>query len=119
VTWSYSYSPEMWPAIVTLALMVYLGQYSWHRRHIPGAKLFAVACVVCSPWILGVIMEISAVAIPTQIFWNKFQAVWPMAAAATITCFILRFAGLDAWLNVRRPDLRDFAPTPVSSPASG
>jgi len=101
VTWSYSYSPEMWPAIVTLALMVYLGQYSWHRRHIPGAKLFAVACVVCSPWILGVIMEISAVAIPTQIFWYKFQAVWPMAAAATITCFILRFAGLDAWLNVR------------------
>ena len=119
MTWSYSYSPEMWPAIVTLALMVYLGQYSWHRRHIPGAKLFAVACVVCSPWILGVIMEISAVAIPTQIFWYKFQAVWPMAAAATITCFILRFAGLDAWLNVRRPDLRDFAPTPVSSPASG
>jgi signal transduction histidine kinase len=86
---------------MTLALMVYLGHYSWHRRHIPGARLFALACAVCSPWILGVIMEISAVAIPTRIFWYQFQAVWPLAAGATITCFILRFAGLDAWLNPR------------------
>jgi PAS domain S-box-containing protein len=101
VIWSFSYRPEIWPAIVTLALMVYLGQYSWRRRHIPGARLFAVACAVCGPWILGVIMEISAVAIPAQVFWYQFQAVWPMAAAAMITCFILRFAGLDSWVNPR------------------
>jgi PAS domain S-box-containing protein len=101
VTSSYSYTPEIWPAIVTLGLMVYLGQYSWHRRYIRGARLFAVACAVCSPWILGVIMEISAVAVSAQVFWYQFQAVWPIAAAATITCFLLRFAGLDAWLNVR------------------
>jgi signal transduction histidine kinase len=101
VTGSYSYTPEVWPALVTLALMVFLGQYSWRRRHIPGARLFAVACAVCAPWILGVIMEISAVAISTQVFWYQFQAVWPMAAAATITCFILRFAGLESWLNWR------------------
>jgi PAS domain S-box-containing protein len=101
VTSSYSYTPEIWPAVVTLGLLVYLGQYSWRRRHIRGARLFAVACAVCSPWILGVIMEISAVAGSAQVFWHQFQAVWPIAAAATITCFILRFAGLDAWLNVR------------------
>jgi len=99
--WSYSYRPEIWPAIVTLALMVYLGQYSWRRRHIPGARFFAVACAVCSPWILGVIMEISATAIPTQIFWYQFQAVWLMPVAALITCFILQFAGLDSWLSLR------------------
>ena len=98
---SYWYRPEIWPAIVTLALMVYLGQYSWRRRHIPGARLFAAACAICGPWIVGVIMEISAVATPTQVFWYQFQAVWPMAAGAMITCFILRFAGLDAWLNLR------------------
>jgi signal transduction histidine kinase len=96
-----AYTPEIWPAIVTLALMVYLGQYSWRRRHIPGARLFAVACAVCTPWILGVIMEISAEAIPAKIFWYQFQAVWPMTAAATITCFILRLAGFDSWLNLR------------------
>jgi len=81
--------------------MVYLGQYSWRRRNIPGAGIFAAACAMCLPWVLGVIMEISAVAIPAQVFWHQFQALWLMPVAATITCFILRFAGLDSWLNLR------------------
>jgi PAS domain S-box-containing protein len=98
---SYTYRPEIWPAIVTLALMAYLGQYSWRRRHIRGARIFAVACAVCGPWILGVIMEILAVDTQAQVFWHQFQAFWPMAAAAVITCFILRFAELDAWLSLR------------------
>ncbi|HSM26496.1 MAG TPA: histidine kinase N-terminal 7TM domain-containing protein, partial [Thioalkalivibrio sp.] len=101
MTSSYSYTPEIWPAIVTLALMAYLGQYSWRRRHIRGARLFVAACGMCAPWIVGVIMEILAVSASAQVFWYQFQAVWPIAAAATITCFILRFAGLDTWLNVR------------------
>jgi len=46
-------------------------------------------------------MEILAVDVTTQVFWHQFQALWPMAAGATITCFILRFAGLDSWLNWR------------------
>ena len=101
MTSSYAYTPEIWPAIVTLGLMVYLGQYSWRRRHIPGARLFALACAVCSPWILGVLMEILAVEAPARVFWYQFQAVWPMAAAAAITCFILQFAGLGSWVNWR------------------
>lgn len=81
--------------------MVYLGQYSWRRRHFPGAKMFTVACILCLPWIVGVIMEILAVAMPTKVFWYQFQAVWLMPVAAAITCFILQFAGLDSWLNLR------------------
>ena len=101
MTWSYSYTPEIWPALVTFALLVYLGQYSWRRRYIPGARIFATAFAVCLPWILGVFMEIVAVESSAQIFWYQFQAIWPTLAAATITCFILRFAGLDSWLNFR------------------
>jgi len=101
VTWSYSYTPEIWPALVTFALLVYLGQYSWRRRQIPGARIFAAAFAVCLPWILGVFMEIVAVESSAQVFWYQFQAIWPTPAAATITCFVLRFAGLDSWLNWR------------------
>lgn len=86
---------------MTLALMAYLGQYAWRRRHISGARMFVAACIVCLPWILGVIMQISAVAVSTQIFWYQFQAVWLLPVAATITCFILQFAGLDSWLHRR------------------
>jgi len=55
-------------------------------------------------------MEVSAVDASTQVFWYKFQAVWPIAAAVTITCFILRFAELDAWLNMRTYALLYFVP---------
>jgi PAS domain S-box-containing protein len=110
VTSSYSYTPEIWPAIVTLALMVYLGQYSWRRRHIRGARLFVAACAMCAPWIVGVIMEILAVSVSAQVFWYQFQAVWLPAVGATITCFILRFAGLDGWLNLRNCTLLFLVP---------
>ncbi|GEM_PF-3453089 len=26
---SYSYSPDIWPALITFAIVVYLGVYSW------------------------------------------------------------------------------------------
>lgn len=110
MTSSYSYTPEIWPAMVTLALLVYLGQYSWRRRHIRGARLFAAACVMCSPWILGVIMEILAVSVSAQVFWHQFQAAWLPAVGATITCFILRFARLDGWLNLRNCTLLFLVP---------
>ena len=101
MTWSYSYSTEIWPAIVTLAVVVFLGQYSWRRRHIPGARTFAIGCVLGGFWILGVILETSAVSFPTQVFWYTFQAVWLLPMAAAMTCFILQFAGLGRWLSLR------------------
>jgi signal transduction histidine kinase len=101
MTLSYSYTPDVWPAIVTFGLVVFLGQYSWRRRHIAGARPFAIACFLASFWTVGVILEISALGAPTQIFWHKFQAIWLMPSAAMITCFILQFAGLDRWLSLR------------------
>jgi len=101
VTWSYSYRPEIWPALVTLGLVAYLGYYSWRRRDIAGATPFAIGCALGGFWILGVILEISAVSVPAQIFWNTYQALWQLPMAATMTCFILQFAGLDRWLKLR------------------
>jgi signal transduction histidine kinase len=101
MSWSYSYNPDIWPALVTLALATYLGQYSWRRRHLPGATAFAVACALGSVWILGVILELSAVGSATQVFWRKFQAVWQLPVGAAVTCFILQFAGLGRFLRLR------------------
>lgn len=95
----YSYSTDIWPALITLAIAIYLGAYGWRRRHIPAAKPFAIACVLSGLWSLGAILEISALNFSTQIFWKKFQAIWQLPAAATITCFVLQYAGLGRWLN--------------------
>lgn len=96
---SYAYSPDIWPALITLALLIYLGRYSWRRRNIPAAKPFTIACVFGGLWTLGVILELSALNFSTQIYWMKFQAIWHLPAATTITCFVLRYAGLGHWLT--------------------
>lgn len=101
MSWSYSYSADIWPALITFALVIYLGSYSWRRRHIPAAKPFAIACMLGGFWILGVILELSAVDFSTKAFWVKFQAIWELPVAAAIACFILQYAGLGRWLNRR------------------
>jgi PAS domain S-box-containing protein len=101
MNWAYSYTSDIWPALITLAIVIYLGLYGWRRRHIPAAKPFIIACVLCGLWSLGAILEISALNFSTQIFWKKFQAIWQLPAAATITCFVLQYAGLGRWLTRR------------------
>lgn len=98
---SYSYNAHIWPALITLALTVFLGAYSWRRRHIPAAKPFTLACVLGGLWTLGVILELSAVNFSTQVFWVKFQAIWQLPVTAVITCFVVRYAGLGRWLTRR------------------
>ena len=101
ISFSYAYHPDIWPALMTLALVIYLGTYCWRRRNIPAAKPFTAACFLGGLWTLGVIFEISAVEFSTKVFWVKYAAIWQLPAGATIACFILQYAGLGRWLTPR------------------
>jgi len=98
---SYSYSPEMWPALIMLALAIYLGTYTWRRRNIPAAKPFAVACTMGGIWAVGVAFELSAEDFAAEVFWVKFQAIWQIPIATAITCFLFQYAGLGRWTTRR------------------
>ena len=98
---SYTYSSDVWPALITLFLAIYLGAYSWRRRYIPAAKPFTVACIVGSLWTLGVILQIMAVDPSTKAFWLKYQALWQLPGVATMACFVLQYAGLGRFLTRR------------------
>ena len=101
MSYSYSYNPEVWPALITLALAIYLGSYGWRQRKLPAAKSFTAACIFGGFWTLGVILELSALDFSTQVFWVKFQAIWHLPTATLIACFILHYAGLSRWLTRR------------------
>lgn len=98
---AYAYSPDVWPAIVTLALTIFLGLYSWRRRHLTGARAYAFACALSTLWVLGVILEILAVDLAVQVHWRRFQAVWMPPVGVGMSCFILQYAGLGRWLTLR------------------
>ena len=101
MSWAYDYDPHLWPALISLALVIFLGRYSWRRRGLPGAKPFAFACLFAALWALGAALEISAQDFSTQVFWVKFQTVWQMPTATAVMCFVLVYAGLGRWLTRR------------------
>lgn len=101
MSWSYTYDPHIWPAIITLGLVGFLGWYSWSRRKIPGAFTFAMACLFAALWALAVVLEISAVDPTTKFFWIEFHTAWQMPTVTALPCFILVYAGLGRWLTRR------------------
>lgn len=107
---SYSYDPEIWPALITLFLIIYLGSYSWQRRNTPAAKPFIVACVLGGCWTIGAILEILASDYAGKVFWIRFQAVWHLPTVTTIMCFVLQYAGLGRFLTRRNYMLLSMVP---------
>jgi len=101
MSWSYSYNTDIWPAIITLAVVIYFGSYSWQRRNVAASRPFMAACCLTGFWTLGVILELMAVDFSTKVFWVKYQGFWPLPTVATVACFILHYAGLGKWLTRR------------------
>ncbi|MHB1483433.1 MAG: histidine kinase N-terminal 7TM domain-containing protein [Saccharofermentanales bacterium] len=101
MTWYYAYSQDLWPAIISLALAIFLGFYSWNRRHVPGAKAFAIGCLFAVFWVIGSCLEIAALDFSTKVFWIKFHALWQIPLVTALTCFFLEYAGLGRFLTRR------------------
>lgn len=101
MSWSYTYDPQIWPAITTAILTAVLGWYGWQRRNFAGAKPFTLLCLFAFLWAVGCALEVSATDFSTQIFWIKFQAIWQMPEATTWPWFVLAYAGLNRWLTRR------------------
>jgi signal transduction histidine kinase len=95
----YSYSSELWPSLISLVLTIFLGVYSLQRRHVPGAKPFAFACLFGALWASGTALETASLDFSTQVFWIKFQTIWQLPSATAILCFVLEYAGLSRWLT--------------------
>jgi signal transduction histidine kinase len=99
--WSYAYRSDVWPALITLILLIYLGSYSWQRRNIPAAKPFIMSCILGGFWTIGAVLEILASNDSGKILWFRFQAIWHLPTVTAITCFILEYAGLGRFLKRR------------------
>ncbi len=101
MTWYYAYSQDIWPAIISVALTVFLGFYSWNRRNVPGAKAFAIGCLFATLWVIGSGLEIAALDFSTKVFWMKFHALWQIPTVTALSCFFLEYAGLGRFLTRR------------------
>jgi len=101
MTWHYAYSQDLWPAMISVALSITLGLFSWHRRNVPGAKAFAIGCLFAMLWSIGSSLEIAALDFSTKVFWVKFHALWQIPLVTALSCFFLEYAGLGRYLTRR------------------
>ena len=60
MTGDYAYTPPIRPSLLTVLLLVALAIFSWRRRTVPGARVFAVTCLIAIPWVAGAGMEVAA-----------------------------------------------------------
>ena len=101
MSFPYAYMPQIWPPIFTALALIALAVYSFHRRSVPGALPFTIAILFGALWMVGISLEVAAVATVTKIFWFEFQAAWLLPIATTVTCFLLEYASPGRWLTRR------------------
>jgi signal transduction histidine kinase len=101
MNWPYHYTPYLWPALASTALMAGLSLYGWRRRRVPGALWFAVLMALWSLSTIGTALQITAVELPAKIFWYKFQFFWAGPNTVAGLCFVLAYARLNRFLTRR------------------
>ncbi len=101
MTFTYAYTPLIWPTACAALLQAALAVFAWRRRTEPGAGPFILACFFGAAMAVGSILEYTAGDAAEKIAWIKFQNVWSLPAATAVTCFILEYAWPGRWLTRR------------------
>jgi PAS domain S-box-containing protein len=101
MTGAYTYTPGIWPPLATAIFVAALGLYTWRRRNVPAGKPFVAISLFATLMLLGIALEVAAIASATKIIWYKFQFVMQMLAVTGGTCFTLEYANPGRWLTRR------------------
>ncbi len=110
MTWTYAYTPQIWPSLLTLLFLLAMFFYSFRRRSVPAVLPFMAGCLLSAAWAVGSLLESASVDLGSKIFWVKFQAACQLPAATTATCFVLEYAWPGRWLTRRNLALLSIAP---------
>jgi len=110
VTWTFIFTPEIWPMAAMLCLLLLLAVYSWRRRSVQGALPFMVSCLFAILMTTGLLLANLASDPGSRSFWLRFMFSWVLPAVAAVTCFILEYAWPGRWLTRRNLILLSILP---------
>ncbi len=106
----YAYTPQIWPPLVTVLLLIVLAVYSYRHRSVPGALPFTFALLFATLWAAGYVLEYMAVDPAAKITWVKFQMAWQLPSGTAVACFLLEYAWPGHWLTRRNLALLSIVP---------
>jgi PAS domain S-box-containing protein len=109
----YAYTPQIWPSVGTVLLLIVLAVYAWRHRSVPGALPFTFALLFGALWAAGYVLEYLAVDPAAKITWVKFQMAWQLPSATAVAFFLLEYAWPGRWLTRRNLALLSIVPVLV------
>jgi PAS domain S-box-containing protein len=98
---NYTYTPNIWPSLLTVFLLLVLSIFSGRKRIMPGALPFTIGSLLAALWVAGSVLSYAAVDVGAKIFWYKFESIWQLSASTAITCFVLEYVWPGRWLTRR------------------
>lgn len=98
----YAYTPQIWPSLLSGALLIALAVYSGRRSNIPGATPFITACLLAAAWTASSAMEFTARDLAAKIAWHKLGIVFQSPILIAISCFFLEYTWPGRWVTRRR-----------------
>lgn len=101
MTAAYAYTPEIWPPILTIILLIALAAYAFRQRQVRGAVPFAIGSLIGVLWAFGAGMEAAAVTDAGRITWLKLQAVSQLPSITAVALFILDYVWPGRYLTRR------------------
>jgi signal transduction histidine kinase len=113
MSWNYAYTPVIWPSVSTVLLVLFLANYSWRRRSVPGAIPFIIYCLLVAFLLICKIIAYQAVDFEIKVFWFKIENAFWMPVITAMTCFALEYAQPGRWLTRRNIALLCIAPLAV------
>jgi len=99
MTWSYEYTPYIWPVLSSAAFLAALGIYAIRHRSAPGGVPFIVMAAAALPWVLANGLGLASTDDRARIFWWNFQLALLLPLINAALCFGLEYAGLGKWVN--------------------
>jgi len=101
MTGNYAYTPNIWPTVVTILLLMFLVGYSWRRRSVPGVRPFLLYLLLGVCHFPFKILQYLAIDFTTKIFWYRVETLFWLPIVAAMTCFVLEYTYPGRWLTRR------------------
>jgi len=110
MNWGYAYTPQVWPPVLTVLLLIVLAVFAWRQRSVPGAIPFMIGSLLAAAWMAGSALEYLALEATTKFFWVRFQVSFQLPYATLATCFFLEYTWPGRWLTRRNIALLSIPP---------
>ncbi len=107
---SYQYTVHIWPSLVTALVVAALAAYAWRQRQVPGARPFAIGCLLAVLWAIATALEAAAAQDATRVIWTRVAASLQLPSITAVACFLLEYVWPGRWLSRRNILLLSIVP---------